>query len=112
MAFQGQPGPGAAEAPFGARGQKALFLSEIVERAVQGLAARFSRTSSVERIESLLERSSVQRGESVRSPAHHTTPRIVRILELGMRQGASFYVDLRGKQVITISVDYGRSRSR
>lgn len=32
MAFEGQPGPGAAEAPFGARGQKALFLSAIVER--------------------------------------------------------------------------------
>jgi len=38
-----------------------------------------------------------------------TTPRIVRILELGMRPGASLYVDLEGKQVISISVEFGRT---
>jgi hypothetical protein len=36
------------------------------------------------------------------------TPRIVRILELGMRPGASLHVDLKGKQVTSISVEYGR----
>jgi hypothetical protein len=37
------------------------------------------------------------------------TPRVVRIFELGMRPGASRHVDLKGKQVTSISVEYGRS---
>ena len=36
------------------------------------------------------------------------TSRIVTILELGMRPGASMYADLEGKRVVPVSVEYGR----